>query len=216
MWLNDSWLREAGQEIRCVRLQPHRNDSEILIEASVVIPLPEASDYLIRDKQREQEIRSATTGKSERVQGAAPFEASIKRAPERFQAGLERLYDAAVAMEQEKIANLSTRISGKDDYFRLELRVPRSGLYLVAFNNNLRNGNGCAGEIMFPPLKDDLPPDSLLQVDEVLGTVTSKTGWRQKRLSVMSESDLDAILTAIHYAYREASGHQIETASPDA
>ena len=38
MWLNDSWLREAGQEIKCVRLQPHRNGVEILIEASVVIP----------------------------------------------------------------------------------------------------------------------------------------------------------------------------------
>ena len=83
MWLNDSWLREAGQEIKCVRLQPHRNGAEILIESSVVIPLPEASDYLIRVNQREQEIRSAALGNLETVQGAKAFTESIERAPEK-------------------------------------------------------------------------------------------------------------------------------------
>ena len=38
MWLNESWLRAASQEIKCIRLQPHRNGNEILIETSVVDP----------------------------------------------------------------------------------------------------------------------------------------------------------------------------------
>ena len=215
MWLNDSWLRDAGHEIKCVRLQPHRNGNEILIEASVVIPLPEASDYQTQLGQREQEIRSASSGKSERVQGAAAFKVSIKRAPERFRAGLERLYDAAVEMEQEKIADLTTRISGKDDHFRLELWVPGKELVLVSFNNNLRGGKERAGEINFRPTKDDLAPVSLLRVDELIGPVTSQNGWRDRRLSKISESDLDTILTTVGDLYREASGHQIEAAPSD-
>ena len=58
MWLNESWLRDAGQEIKCISLQPHRNGEELLIETSVVIPLPEASDYQTRLGRREQEARA--------------------------------------------------------------------------------------------------------------------------------------------------------------
>ena len=55
MWLNDSWLRNAGQEIKCIRLQPYRNGDEILIETSVVIPLPEASEYQTQLGKRKEE-----------------------------------------------------------------------------------------------------------------------------------------------------------------
>ena len=30
MWLNNSWLSSRGPEIKCVRLQPHKNDCEVL------------------------------------------------------------------------------------------------------------------------------------------------------------------------------------------
>ncbi len=213
MWLNDSWLREAGQEIKCVRLQPLRNDDETLIEASVIIPLPEASEYQTRLRRREQEIMPATSRKSERVQGAAAFEASIKRSPERFHADLQRLYDAAIAMEQLKIADLTTRISGKDDHIRLELRVPGKGWDLVSFDNLLSAGKERGGEIKFWPTGDILVPGSRHRVDEIIDADTSRKA-RYRRLS-QKKYDWDAILAAIHEAYREASGHQIEVASPD-
>ena len=214
MWLNDSWLREAGKEIRCVRLQPHRNDDETLIEASVIIPLPEASEYQTRLGRREQEIMPATSRKSERVQGAAAFEASIKRAPERFHADLQRLYDAAIAMEQQKIADLTTRISGKDNHIRLELRVPGKGLDLVSFDNLLSAGKERGAEIKFWPTGDILAPGSRHRVDELIDADTSQKA-RYRRLS-QKKYDWDAILAAIQSVYREASGHQIEAASPDA
>ena len=212
MWLNDSWLREAGQEIKCVRLQPHRNDDETLIEASVIIPLPEASEYQTRLGRREQEIMPATSRKSERVQGAAAFEASIKRAPERFHADLQRLYDTAIAMERLKIADLTTRISGKGNHIRLELRVPGKGLDLVSFDNLLSAGKERGGEIKFWPTGDILAPGSRHQVDELIDANTSQKA-RYRRLS-QKKYDWDAILAAIQNAYREASGHQIEAASP--
>ena len=58
MWLNDSWLQGTGHEIKCIRLQPHRNGDEILVETSVIVPLPEASDYRTTLGKREQEHRT--------------------------------------------------------------------------------------------------------------------------------------------------------------
>ena len=37
MWLNDSWMQGTGPEIKCIRLQPHRNVGETLIETSVLV-----------------------------------------------------------------------------------------------------------------------------------------------------------------------------------
>ena len=73
MWLNDSWLKESGHEIKCVRLQPHRNGSDILIETSVVIPLPEPSDYRTRLGQWEQETRSKESGRIKTIQAVDVF-----------------------------------------------------------------------------------------------------------------------------------------------
>ena len=74
MWLNDSWLRDAGLEIKCIRLQPHWNDNEILIETSVVIPLPEASEYQTQLGQREQETRLESSGRPQLIQGRRRFQ----------------------------------------------------------------------------------------------------------------------------------------------
>ena len=95
MWLNDSWLREAGQEIKCVRLQPHRNGEDILIETGVVVPLPEAYEYQIQLGKREQEAKPEGSPKVQYLQGADAFKGSIELASEVFQEGLKRLYETA-------------------------------------------------------------------------------------------------------------------------
>ena len=154
-------LRNAGHEIKCVHLQPHRNGDDILVESSVVIPLPEASDYQTQLGQREQETRLESSGKARTDQGAGAFKESIGRAPEKFQLRLNWLYDAATSMEQEKIVELSTYTSRKGDYIRLELRVPGKELFLVSFNNLLWSGKERGGEISFWPTEDGLAPNSL-------------------------------------------------------
>lgn len=206
MWLNDSWLRDEGQEIKCVRLQPHRNGDEVLIEASVVIPLPEASDYQVRVEQRERERRSVTSGKVQNIPGAVAFKESISRTPEQFQPGLMELYDTAIAMEREKIANLSTRINRKGEYIRLELRLPGKDSFLVSFNNLLWSGKERGGEISFWRMEDNLAPNGLRKFDELIGEVKSDSGVRHRRLSRINGDELNTILAAICDAYREASG----------
>ena len=219
MWLNDSWLSATGQEIKCIRLQPHRNGHEILIETSVVIPLPEASAYRIpfaqrKEEAREQRARKQRSGKSRQIPGQDAFEESIPMAPEKFQPGLRRLYDFAVDLEEEKLADLSTYINARQDYFRLELRVPGESDYLVSFNNLLGKG-GKGGEISFWPTQEGIAPKSLSRIDGLIGPATSSTGVRHRMLSVTKTADkLEEILAAIGEVYREANGKQMDAGAP--
>ena len=219
MWLNDSWLSATGQEIKCVRLQPHRNGNEILIETSVVIPLPEASDYRTRlaqrkEEAREQEDRGPSSGKLRQVPGGDAFRESISKAPERFQQGLKRLYDCAVDLEEEKLADLATYINAKQDYIRLELRIPGGSAPLVSFNNLLDRG-GRGGGISFWPTQEGAAPKSLSQIDDLIGPATSPSGVRHRMLSVAKTADsLDKILAAIGEVYREANVKQMDAGAP--
>ena len=219
MWLNDSWLSATGQEIKCVRLRPHRNGHEILIETSVVIPLPEASDYRIRlaqrkEEAREQEASERSSGKSRRIPGKDAFQESISKAPEKFQQGLRRLYDCAVELEEQKLADLVTYINAKQDYIRLELRAPGESDFLVSFNNLLHKG-GRGGGISFWPALKDTGLKSMSRIDDLIGEAKAPSGERHRRLSVKDTADsLEEILAAIGDVYREANVKQMDAGAP--
>lgn len=219
MWLNDSWLSATGQEIKCIRLQLHRNGHEILVETSLVIPLPEASDYRIRlaqrkEEAREQEARERSSGKSRRILGKDAFQESISKAPEKFQPGLKRLYDCAVELEEQKVADLATYTNAKQDYIRLELRPPDGSDFLVSFNNLLHKG-GRGGGISFWPALKDTCLKSLSRIDDLIGEAKAPSGVRHRRLSVKDTADsLEEILAAIGDVYREANGKQVEAGAP--
>ena len=204
MWLNDSWLRATGHDIKCIRLQPYRNGDETLVETSIVVPLPEASDYQTQLGQREQETRSETSARARNMPGTKSFEESIGQAHEKSRSGLRQLYDFALKLQKDNLVQFSTYMNGKEDYFRLELRLPDKDLFLVSFNNLLFQGG--TGEITFWPGWEDSAPDSFIKIGELIGPVRSKTGIRHRRLSRLKSSDLPDILNAIHDAYREANG----------
>jgi hypothetical protein len=49
------WLRSMGLDISCVRLRPYSVGDNLLLETSVVIPLPEAREYQIRRETKDAE-----------------------------------------------------------------------------------------------------------------------------------------------------------------
>ena len=209
MWLNNSWLSSGGPEIKCVRLQPHKNGCEVLVESSVVIPLPEASDYQTQLKKLEQETRSEMSeraGKTETHQGADAFEKSIERASETFRPGLKLLYQAAKSAEQKKTAELSTTVGAEN--YTINLKVPGHDNALVTFTNILRyKGKECGGEIAFLPGLADAAPESSPRIEKLIDAADLGV-TRYRRLSV-KKYDWDAILAAIQNAYREAGNQQI-------
>ena len=53
------WLNDHGLDIRCVRLKPYRDNDYLLLDVQQIIPLPEATEYQIRLRDKAREERSA-------------------------------------------------------------------------------------------------------------------------------------------------------------
>jgi hypothetical protein len=51
------WLNERDLNIRCVRLKPFADGSQTIIEAQQVVPLPEAEEYTVQLKKKDQAVR---------------------------------------------------------------------------------------------------------------------------------------------------------------
>jgi len=48
------WLRDRDIDIRCVRLRPYENAGKRLIDVQQIIPLPEANEYQVQLREKEQ------------------------------------------------------------------------------------------------------------------------------------------------------------------
>lgn len=51
------WLNQRGLDITCIRLRPYKGNGELLVDATQIIPLPEAADYAVRLRAQEQARR---------------------------------------------------------------------------------------------------------------------------------------------------------------
>jgi len=59
------WLNERGIDIRCVRLNPHKDGERVLLDVQQVIPLPEVEDYQVRVREKSRREReSRISGRS--------------------------------------------------------------------------------------------------------------------------------------------------------
>lgn len=53
------WLNEHELDVRCVRLRPHADGKRVILDIQQVIPLPEASEYLVGVREKATEVREA-------------------------------------------------------------------------------------------------------------------------------------------------------------
>lgn len=54
------WLNTQGLDIKCIRLRPFNLDGKILLNIEQILPLPEANDYQIEIRKKEQAKRTST------------------------------------------------------------------------------------------------------------------------------------------------------------
>jgi hypothetical protein len=59
------WLNRQGLDIRCIRLRPYKMSSQVLVDATQIIPLPEAADYEIKIREQVEETRKVRTKRQE-------------------------------------------------------------------------------------------------------------------------------------------------------
>jgi hypothetical protein len=76
------WLNERKLDIRCVRMQPYTFNGEVLVDVQQVIPLPEAAEYQIRVREREEQRRvtAAMTGERDHTKFDVTVQGQIHRA----------------------------------------------------------------------------------------------------------------------------------------
>lgn len=53
------WLNERGLDIQCIRVKPYQDAGRILADIQQIIPLPEAEDYRVRLKEKQQKERAS-------------------------------------------------------------------------------------------------------------------------------------------------------------
>ena len=54
------WLNQRGLDIRCIRLKPVTLDGRIILDVQQIIPLPEAVEYQIRVREKQERERAST------------------------------------------------------------------------------------------------------------------------------------------------------------
>jgi hypothetical protein len=60
------WLRKFGVDIRCVKLTPYElNKNTVAFESTILIPLPEAEDFIIKSEKKENAERTLTVSQEE-------------------------------------------------------------------------------------------------------------------------------------------------------
>lgn len=79
------WLNERDLDIRCVRMKPYANGAETIVDVQQVVPLPEAEEYMVqvREKEQAQRAEQATRHSVKRAFWAAVLP-EIQRATGRF------------------------------------------------------------------------------------------------------------------------------------
>jgi hypothetical protein len=53
------WLNKQNLDIRCVRMVPYQDGDSVFLDVQQIIPLPEAADYMIKLREKEEERKEA-------------------------------------------------------------------------------------------------------------------------------------------------------------
>ena len=201
------WLRDGGMDISCVRLQLYRSGDGLLLDTSQVIPLPEATDYLVKVRDKSEGNRGRRKryrDSQERIPGAEGFLSVIEEVPEHDKPMLNLLYDWAVSLEQEGLSILETRLGSHNKSLRCRLpNIERSLAIIYRAGDKNR----------FDLVRDRIyqrAPEADARIEEILGPGEYSLG----KTSHVRELT-DGLLDALTAAYREANGLPPTTLPPD-
>ena len=193
------WLRDGGMDISCVKLQLYNNADGLLMDTNQIIPLPEASDYLVKVREQvEGGHGQQRSRRTDRTPGADAFLASIDQVGQDFRPMFEQICDWTVSLEQENLATLET--GGRSDGFRTTLRanLPGTKAYLAitwrigSTVNFSLNGNQIHARA----------PKAHARIEEILGT----DAYNAEKWAGLKSAPPSGLLEALTDAYREAGG----------
>ncbi len=190
------WLNEMGLDIRCVRARAYRHQGKLLLDIDQVIPLPEAEDYLVTARSREQETRAAEVNQApERVPDASEFMESISELPEESRSRFDQLLAFVKRLQSSGLARfVSYRY--KRGGAGLQVLMPKHGTHLSIVGSD----NGRPFVYLYRPYFDRYAPGH------------SETLWEKFDVEPRDKSDAwlydtfsEDALDALFDAYRAAN-----------
>ena len=191
------WLRDGGMDISCVKLQLYKNRDGLLMDTMQVIPLPEASDYLVKVREKEEdERRQRKASHVERIPGGEAFIDAIELVREEYKPMLRQLHEWAVSLEREGLAILETRVGSWNT--SLWPSLPTANVRLaIAY----KTGSSASLELIVSQIRARAPQANG-RIEKILGEETYEKSRSPNLKSMPSEELLDALTDA----YREANG----------
>ena len=196
------WLNDSGLDVTCIRMQPHRSGTELLVETSQIIPLPEAQNYLIKVREREEEQgkeRQSIMGNF--VRGGKNFSERIDSVEESLRKTLGRLYEWAIGLEQEELALLYTYIHNERCNLLIGLPMGNNPnlVRVIMYGSALR---------IRPRYLEQYCPHSAQRLQELIGQPIL---GRKSSFNIKLENVRDEYLPVLRDAYREANGLLVES-----
>ena len=190
------WLGDGGMNISCVKLQLYQSGDELLLDTSQVIPLPEAADYRVKVREREEgERQQRSIHSQEIIPGGDAFLDAINQVRDDYRPMMNQVFDWAVSLRQENLASLETR-KGKLRT-TLWIYLPTANVRFVTIWQNKGVGHFGIneGEIRARA------PKANSRIAQILGSETYDGNYW---------SVPDGLLDALTDAYREANGVSVE------
>ena len=186
------WLNQRDMDITCIKLQPYRSGNDLFLEASQVIPMPEAADYMVRLRNREREAEGQGSYQPVTSEGVGKFKKAVETARADQVERLESLCGLAVELEKQGLARLFTREGSVNTVLRVELPGTGRGL-IYLYKNKAGYGYLQFGGSLF----DSHAPTSKKRIEEIIHPATIgavSTYWELP----------EGFLEALSEAYREA------------
>ena len=187
------WLNDNGLDITCIRLRLYRSGGETLMDTDQIIPLPEATDYLVRVRQREN-VERGQRGQVKTTQGSSVFSKRIDEMPDNDKPRLYSLLDWAQSLEEESLVRLYTRQGSQHTVLRLNLRT-----VFVRLVNIYISPNDYSIEF-WPRVWNRYAPNSVSCLAEAISPALLRDGGTYLR------DWSEALLDVVRDAYREANG----------
>ena len=195
------WLNDNGLSCTCIRMQPYTNDGQLLVETSQIIPLPEAESYIVKVRERGEEVQKQQSEQPKYMPGGDTFKQSFDRAPEKFRKELYRLHAWAVSLEEEGLVYLDTRLSKTNSLSPL---IPNVGSGLVT----VYNSPGGPYIQLWRGVFQRCSPNAIPIVERLLEPDSLRQGTSKWEVS-------NELLAALTEAYREANGLPVGDEAPD-
>ena len=190
------WLRDGGMDVSCIKLQLYRSNDGLMLDTSQLIPLPEAADYLVKIREREEgERRPRRNSPPERIPGGDAFLDAIQQVREDYGPMLTELYEWAISLERENLAILETRRGSWNTSLRLSLPNADVRFVIIYKSGSLANYDLMESQIR------TRAPNANARIEQLLGPEIYSEG-KYPNLKSMPP---DGLLEALTDAYREAN-----------